>query len=126
LLVKRFGRAPDTFPASRDDQYFGQIRRLYFHDPAPTLQRLRVPTLAIFGELDNNIIATKNRNAWESALKASGHRDYTLRILPGANHLLLEAKTGDNAEMASLQRFVPTYATTVRAWLATRVKGFQP
>ena len=30
-----------------------------------------------------------------------------------------------NAEMASLRRFVPSYFTTVREWLATRVKGFQ-
>jgi hypothetical protein len=76
--------------------------------------------------LDNNIVAEKNKAAWESALRAGGNRDYTLRILPGANHLLLEAKVGSNSEIASLQRFVPDYATTVRDWLATRVPGFQP
>ena len=47
-------------------------------------------------------------------LKAGGHRDYTLRILPKANHIQLEAKVGNNAEMASLQRFVPDYFTTVQ------------
>jgi pimeloyl-ACP methyl ester carboxylesterase len=107
-----------------DDPYWGLIRRLYFYDPAPPLRRLRVPTLALFGELDNNIVAEKNKAAWESALRAAGNRDYTLRILPKANHLQLEAKTGSNAEMASLQRFVPAYSATVRDWLATRVRGF--
>ena len=122
LLVKRFGRAPDNFPGSQDDPYWGEVRRMYFHDPAPTLQRLRLPILSLFGELDNNIVATKNRDAWESALKSSGHRDYTLLILPKGNHILLEAAEGNNAEMASLQRFVSAYRTTVRDWLAARVE----
>ncbi len=84
-----------------------------------------MPTLAIFGELDNNIVAEKNRAAWESALRAGGNRDYTLLILSKANHMQLEAKVGSNAEMPSLQRFVPAYSTTVRDWLARRVRGFR-
>jgi pimeloyl-ACP methyl ester carboxylesterase len=125
-LITRLGRAPETFPGSLADPYWGFIRRQYFYDPAPTLRRLRVPTLALFGALDNNILPEKNHAAWESALRTSGNRDYTLRILPSANHLLLEAKVGSNSEMASLQRFVPGYALTVREWLATRVRGLQP
>ena len=118
------GKPPDTFPGTPDHPYWQFIRRLYFYDPAPTLRQLQVPTLALFGELDNNIVAEKNRAAWEAALKAGGNRDYTLRILPKANHLQLEAKVGSNAEMASLQRFVPAYFTTIRDWLAKRVRGF--
>jgi uncharacterized protein len=125
-LVKRLGQAPESFPNSPSDPYWESIRRTYFYDPAPTLRRLRVPTLALFGALDNNIVAEKNKAAWESALQAAGNQDYTLRILASANHLLLEAKVGSNSEMASLQRFVPDYATTVRDWLASRVRGFQP
>jgi hypothetical protein len=62
--------------------------------------------------------------AWEAALKASGSRDYTLRILPKANHLQLEAKLGSNAEMAALQGFVPAYFTTIQEWLSKRIRGF--
>jgi pimeloyl-ACP methyl ester carboxylesterase len=124
-LVARLGQAPETFPASPDDPYLGFVRRLYFYDPAPTLRQLRIPILALFGELDDNIIAGKNKAAWDSALRAGGNRDYTLRILPKANHLMLEAKVGSNAEMASLQRFVPAYAATVIDWLADRVRGIR-
>jgi hypothetical protein len=74
--------------------------------------------------LDNNIVAEKNRAAWESALRAGGNRDYTLRVLPRANHIQLAAKVGSNAEMASLQRFVPAYSTTIQDWLAKRIRGF--
>lgn len=123
-IATRMGRAPDTYPGTPDHPYWQFIRRMYFYDPAPTLNRLQIPVLALFGELDNNIVAEKNKAAWETALKASGNRDYTLRILPKANHLLLEAKAGSNAEMPTLQRFVPVYFATVRDWLAKRIRGF--
>lgn len=123
-IAARIGRPPETFPGTPDHPYWGFIRRLYFHDPAPTLRRLTVPTLALFGELDNNIVAVKNKAAWDSALTVAGNRDYTSRILPKANHIHLEATVGSNAEMASLQRFVPEYAATIREWLASRIHGF--
>jgi pimeloyl-ACP methyl ester carboxylesterase len=124
-LAARLGRPPDTFPATPEHPYWGFIRRLYFYDPAPTLRQLRTPTLALFGELDNNILAEKNKAAWDTALRAAGNPDYTSRILPKANHIQLEAKVGSNAEMASLQRFVPAYFTTLEDWLAKRIRGFR-
>jgi uncharacterized protein len=124
IAARMGGAPPDTFPGTPDDLQWQSIRRIYFHDPAPTLRQLRLPTLALFGELDTNIVAEKNRAAWEAALKAGGHPDYTLRIVPKANHIHLEAKTGTNPEMASLQRFVPAYFTTIDEWLTRRIRGF--
>jgi hypothetical protein len=123
-LAARIGRPPDTFPENPDHPQWQVIRKVYLHDPTPTLRQLQMPTLALFGELDNNIVAEKNKAAWEAGLKAAGNKDYTLRILPRANHLQLEAKIGTNAETPSLQRFVPVYFTTVRDWLAGRIQGF--
>ena len=90
----------------------------------PTLRQLTVPTLAMWGELDNNIMADKNKPAWDTALKAAGNRDYTLVVIPRANHAMLEAKVGSNAEVKSLQRFAPSYFTTIEDWLAKHVRGF--
>ena len=115
------GNPPDSFPATQDHPYLQLLRPMVTYDPAPTIRLIKVPLLAFFGELDNNIVADKNRAAWESGLKAGGLRDYTLQILPRANHALLEAKFGNNAEMKSLQRFVPLYFETVLAWLSKRV-----
>ena len=123
IAARLGGKPPESFPGTPDHPWLQFIRRLLFYDPAPTLRQLRVPTLALFGELDNNIMAEKNRAAWESALKAGGHPDYTLRILPRGNHYQLEAKIGSNAEMPSLQRFVPDYFTTISGWLTLR--GFR-
>jgi pimeloyl-ACP methyl ester carboxylesterase len=124
IAARLGGAPPDTFPETPDHPSWQFMRRLYFYDPAPTLRRLHVPTLALFGELDNNIVAEKNKAAWGAALKAGGHPDYTLRILPKANHLQLEATIGSNAEMASLRRFVPEYFTTIHEWLAKRIRGY--
>jgi len=124
-FAARMGPPPDTFPGKQDDPYWEFLRRSYFYDPAATLRKLQVPTLALFGELDNNILAEKNRAAWEAALRASGNRDYTLRILPKADHIQLEAKVGSNEEMPSLHRFVPAYFTTIQDWLAKRIRGFR-
>src|SRR5947209_2089026 len=78
-LAARIGPPPDTFPGSPDHPQFQVIRRSYLYEPAPTLRQLHVPVLAVFGELDNNILPQKNRDAWEAALKGGGNRDYTLR-----------------------------------------------
>jgi hypothetical protein len=106
------------------DPTWGLIRRLYFYDPAPTLRRLKTPTLAIFGELDNNVLAEKNKTAWASALALSGNRDYIVTVIPSASHAQLEAKVGNNAGMPSLQRFAPSYFSILSEWLGSRVPGF--
>ena len=121
-LAARLGQPPPTMPGTPDHPSWESLRRTYFVDPAPALRQLKVPVLAIFGALDNNILAEKNHAAWNAALTAGGHPDYTLRILPRANHSLLEATIGNNAEMASLQRFVPEYFTTIHGWLAKRIR----
>jgi hypothetical protein len=123
LVARMGGNPPDSFPATQDHPWLRFLRPLIQYDPAPTIRQLRLPVLALFGELDNNIMAEKNHAAWEAALKAGGHQDYTLRILPKSNHALLEAKVGSNAEMRSLQRIVPAYFETVLTWLSQRVSG---
>jgi pimeloyl-ACP methyl ester carboxylesterase len=123
IAARMGGSPPEAFPATPDSPWLRFIRPLVLYDPAPTIRQLRLPVLALFGELDNNIMPEKNRVAWEAALEAGDHQDFALHILPKANHALLEAKTGNNAEMKSLQRFVPAYDDIVLEWLSRRVEG---
>ena len=121
-LAARLGQPPPTMPGTPDHPSWQAIRRTYFYDPAPALRQLKVPMLALFGELDNNILAEKNRAALDAALKAGGHPDYTLRILARANHNQWEATSGSNAEMPTLRRFVPEVLQHDRDWLAKRAR----
>lgn len=54
-------------------------------------------------------------------MKASGNPDYTLRVLPKANHETFEARVENNKEMVALSGFVPAYFTTVEEWLARHI-----
>jgi pimeloyl-ACP methyl ester carboxylesterase len=123
-LAARMGSPPDTIPGTPDHPYWQFIRRLYFYDPVPTLRQLKTPTLALWGELDNNILAGKKQGCLGSRTQDAGNRDFTLTILPSANHSQWEAKIGSNAETKSLQRFQPGYFTSVETWLGRRVPGF--
>jgi pimeloyl-ACP methyl ester carboxylesterase len=120
------GAPPETtFPSTPDHPQWQVFKRTYFYNPAPTLRRLTTPTLAIWGDLDNNITANRNRPAWDVALKAAGNRDYSLVVLPKANHDMLEANVGSNAEMKTLRRFVPDYFSTVKEWVGKHVRGYR-
>ncbi len=124
IAARMGGTPPESFPATQDHPYLQLMRPMVSYDPAPTIRQIRLPVLALFGELDNNILPEKNRAAWEAALRAGNHSDYTLRILPKANHALLEAKVGNNAEMKSLRRFVPAYSDVLLDWLSKHIAGF--
>lgn len=124
LMARSSQPPPGAYPETPDHPYFNAIRRFYHYDPAPTLRRLQLPTLALFGERDNNVLAQKNRAAWDTALIAGGNKDYSLVTIPGANHIHMEATAGSNAEIPTLRRFVPAYFSTIEDWLAARIRGF--
>ncbi|MEO5923951.1 MAG: alpha/beta hydrolase [Bryobacteraceae bacterium] len=119
-LMKRGAVPESNFPADPNDPTWNYMRQVYFRDPGEAIRNLRMPVLAIFGGLDNNVLPEKNRAAWEAALRDGKNMDYSLLVLPKANHLILEARAGTSAEIPTLQRFVPEYFSIVSGWLATR------
>lgn len=109
-------------------QYLGLLtpwwRFFLSFDPATVLEKVRCPVLAFFGELDFQVPADVNEPALRQALAKAGNRDVTIKVLPKANHLFQEAKTGDVAEYTTLKKeFVPDLLPTMSAWILVRVKG---
>ena len=81
--------------------------------------------LALFGELDNNIMAEKNRAAWGTGLEGRRAPDYTLRILPKANHYQVGSE-GRKQRGDGLAAAVRTeYFTTIDDWLRSG-SGIRP
>jgi len=70
------------------------------YDPRPTLSKVKCPVLAINGEKDLQVPPKENLSAIEEALKAGGNQNYTIKELPGLNHLVQTAQTGVPAEYA--------------------------
>lgn len=91
------------------------------YDPANDLRKIRVPTLALIGSKDHQVIPEYNIPALKENLAANKKAE--VLELPGLNHLFQEAKTGLPAEYAQIeQTFSPLALTTILDWLKKNVK----
>jgi pimeloyl-ACP methyl ester carboxylesterase len=88
------------------------------YDPAPTLQKVKCPVLAVFGERDLQVPVALNRDPMEQALKSGGNTACTIEVMPRANHLYQEAKTGAVQEYTVLKKeFVPELLPLLTSWI---------
>ncbi len=110
-----------SVPLSEDSWLFEHWRSLPIEfDPAPAIKKVRVPVLALFGGLDRTVLPSQNAEKWRSVLREGGNKNYSIKIFPTGNHMLLEAHTGAEDEIPMLQRFVPDYASELAGWLRQR------
>ncbi len=74
--------------------------------------------LAINGEKDLQVPPKQNLSAIESALKAGGNTHYTVKELPGLNHLFQTANSGAPTEYGKIEEtFSPTAMEIVTKWI---------
>ena len=98
------------------------LRYFLDYDPAVTLRTIDTPILALFGELDLQVPPAQNRGPLEQALRDGNHPDYTVRVLPRANHLFITATTGSPTEYTTLEKvFVPEFLPLITEWILERV-----
>ncbi len=94
------------------------MRWFVSHDPAATLRAVRCPVLALNGTLDLQVPADENLIAIDSALRAGGNRDVTVKKIPGVNHLFQEAKLGTVAEYQMISQTIsPQVLNILTDWL---------
>ena len=79
------------------------------YDPVPTLQKLTVPALFVFGSDDKLVPVPESVNAIKTVLNAS-KKDFALFVIPGADHTL---HIGDNVS--------PEYLQHIQEFLAQKV-----
>jgi fermentation-respiration switch protein FrsA (DUF1100 family) len=79
------------------------FRHFLTYDPAPVLQKVKCPVLAINGEKDLQVDPKQNLPPIEAALKAGGNADFTIKELPGLNHLFQTCKTGAPSEYGQIE-----------------------
>jgi pimeloyl-ACP methyl ester carboxylesterase len=97
------------------------FRFFVFYDPEPALERLKAPILAIDGEKDKQVLADQNLPVIEAALKKGGNPDYTVRRLPGLNHLFQTAETGGVGEYAKIEETMsPVALDLITSWVRQR------
>ena len=97
------------------------FRAFVFDDPQPFLRRLTVPTLALFGSLDTQVLAEQNEDRMREALAAAANPDATVITFPGLNHLMQPAITGISDEYAAIETTIdPAVLETITQWLQER------
>lgn len=91
------------------------------YDPRPALRKVKVPVLALNGDLDLQVLVDQNLPEIEKALREGGNPDVTVRRLPGLNHLFQPAKTGSLAEYtASEITMAPEVLASISDWIRSR------
>ena len=99
------------------------FRHFLTYDPKPTLMKVNCPVLAIIGELDLQVPPKENLPAIEEALKAGGNEHYTVKELPGLNHLFQTAHTGALSEYAKIEETIsPTALKIIADWVLEQTK----
>ncbi|MCL1821191.1 MAG: alpha/beta hydrolase [Prolixibacteraceae bacterium] len=93
---------------------------VYFinYDPAPTLERVKCPFLALNGSKDLQAPAEVNLSAIGNALKKGGNKNYKTKELANLNHLFQECETGSPAEYIEIEEtFSPKALNEISEWL---------
>ena len=88
------------------------------YDPAPALEKVQCPVLAVNGGKDIQVPAKENLTAIGEALKKGGNNRVTIKEYPGLNHLFQECTTGLPAEYATIeQTFSPVVLKDITDWI---------
>ncbi len=94
------------------------MRYFFTFDPRPTLEAIRIPVLALNGELDVQVDAEQNLTAISMSLGKGGNQDVTIHRLPKHNHLFQRAQTGLVNEYAIIEETIsPEVLNLVRDWV---------
>jgi pimeloyl-ACP methyl ester carboxylesterase len=118
----------ETMMRTRADQQLIVVRTPWFrhfldYDPATALRAVRVPVLAVFGELDLQVPPSVTLEPMRAALDDAPTDDVTVEVVAGANHLFQSATTGTPTEYATLPKeFIPGFADLVSGWILDRVR----
>ena len=84
------------------------FRYFLTYDPAPTLQKVTIPVLALYGTKDLQVLAAENSKAVQQALRRGNNGRVRVQILNNLNHLFQHAETGSPAEYGQIsETFAP-------------------
>ena len=93
------------------------------YNPAPALEKVGCPVLALNGDKDMQVPSKVNLEAINKALTKGGNKKFTTKELPNLNHLFQECKTGSPKEYSEIeQTFSPSALTEIINWIQIQTK----
>ena len=101
----------------------GWMRYIMSYDPEKDLSKVKCSVLAINGEKDTQVNAAENLGKIKEVLTKSGNKDFKTVEIPGVNHLLQTAKTGDISEYETIQETMsPVAMNIICSWIKLHTK----
>ena len=95
------------------------LRFFLSYDPAPTLEKVKCPVLALEGEKDLQVVPQQNVPAMKAALARGGNRDSEVDLMPGLNYMFQKSKTGLASEYGNTQETIsPAVLVKIGDWIA--------
>jgi fermentation-respiration switch protein FrsA (DUF1100 family) len=121
-LVKETGLDAATPPAALETQLrmlsSPWFRFFLDYDPLPTLQALKTPVLALYGEKDLQVPPKANLPLVKKAFADSGNSDAASTELPDLNHQFQHCFSGSPAEYAAIEEtFSPQALQLISEWI---------
>ena len=117
LLEPAAGAVKASMPMYKTPWY----RYFITYDPQPVLKNVKVPVLALNGELDLQVAVKENLELIGAGLKAGGNEDVTLKAFPKLNHLFQTTQTGLPSEYGQIEETMsPEVLKTVSDWILRR------
>jgi len=93
------------------------------YDPEKDLSKVKCAVLAINGEKDTQVNAAENLAAIKRILIANGNKHFDVEAIPGLNHLLQTANTGQVDEYSEIQETMsPVALKIISDWIKLHTK----
>jgi len=93
------------------------------YNPAPAIEKLKCPILAINGENDLQVPSKANLDAIKRAADKGGNKKVTIKSFPGLNHLFQTSATGSPSDYGDIEEtFAPAALAEISGWILKQVK----
>jgi len=119
----KIGNPEDYLKAQLQSLLSPWFRFFLTYDPQPTLSKVNCPVLAINGEKDLQVPPKENLSAIKEALQTGVNENFTIKELPGLNHLFQTAQTGVPAEYAKIEETIsPEVLKIISDWILEQTR----
>lgn len=114
-----FGNNPDEVFKKQAESILSPWFRFFLnYNPEPTLEKVKIPVLALNGSNDLQVPPKQNLPVIEKALKKGGNKDFKVLELPKLNHLFQTSETGSPLEYSKIDETIsPDALKVIGDWI---------
>lgn len=126
IVAKQLAKLPQEEQQANANVMEAQIKRCnskwfrYFltYDPRTSLEHLKIPVLAINGELDFQVPPKQNLYLIDKILKEAGNQNYKITEFPKLNHFFQTCESGSILEYGKIEETIaPIVLDTLSDWI---------